>query len=530
MFGYHPLTGRLSRKTEEREPMNHLVRVLCLLAALALTGLAAADEFTDRLNAKYQNVPDNRRAELILMPALGAMEEPPGVLLGRADRVLLLTTTSPAWPAADGWAKSEPQQAVLKALAEVTAEENPRRAMEFALPYGIAGVDSAWVRMGIHAELGDPPTIAAATLGYLERMQWLASLAQIEVTRLEADGQLEQAMELMLDMAILGRMMADRQLFDEVSWGMDTMQTAMLRIRDIAYIDATKNGELTGAYFKSVVERINLTGMFRLDRVRMPLGDRIGADQLAGRVFDRSGQPDEAVFATSMAELASTSRPLRLFAEAGRWQSAMSGHASSRETNTKIAGLFNDWSLRWDADIFDPTFRTPTEYEKLDRQQYALAAEVVPNLGRLFVMRRELETELVGTRVALAIRALSKEAGGMPTSLALARPRYIDDLGVDPYNPARAAGNRPELRFFVPERDTVGGRLHEMNVIPRGRTNFSVRLGSEEFVLYSLGGNEFDDRATIVSNNGLELSGDYLIWPPVLSLLRDYLEDTGDSE
>ena len=476
MFGYHPLTGRLSRKTEEREPMNHLVRVLCLLAALAHTGLAAADEFTDRLNAKYQNVPDNRRAELILMPALGAMEEPPGVLLGRADRVLLLTTTSPAWPAADGWAKSEPQQAVLKALADITAEENPRRAMEFALPYGIAGVDSSWVRMGIHAELGDPPTIAAATLGYLERMQWLASLAQIEVTRLEADGQLEQAMELMLDMAILGRMMADRQLFDEVSWGMDTMQTAMLRIRDIAYIDATNDGELTGAYFKSVVERIDLTGMFRLDRVRMPLGDRIGADQLAGR------------------------------------------------------GLFNDWSLRWDADIFDPTFRTPTEYEKLDRQQYALAAEVVPNLGRLFVMRRELETELVGTRVALAIRALSKEAGGMPTSLALARPRYIDDLGVDPYNPARAAGNRPELRFFVPERDTVGGRLHEMNVIPRGRTNFSVRLGSEEFVLYSLGGNEFDDRATIVSNNGLELSGDYLIWPPVLSLLRDYLEDTGDSE
>ncbi|MFI4893466.1 MAG: hypothetical protein ACIAQ0_08560 [Phycisphaerales bacterium JB058] len=510
--------------------MNHLVRVLCLLAALALTGLTLADEFTDRLNASFSNVPDNRRAERILMPALGAMDEPPGVLVGRADRVLLLTTSSPAWPSAVAWAEAEPQRAALAALAEITAEENPRRRMEFALPYGIVGIDPAWVRMGIHAELGDPPTIAAADLGYLERMEWLASLAQIEVTRLEAEGRLEEATELMFDLAILGRMMADRQLFQEVSWGLGTMQTAMLRIRDIAYVDATNDGDLTGAYFKTVVQRIDMSGIFRLDRVRMPTGDQIGARQLAGRVFDRSGQPDESVFATSLAELASTSRPLRLFAEAGRWQSAMSGHAASRETNDKINGLYDDWSLRWDADTFDPTFRTPTEYERLDRQSYALVAEVVPNLGQLFVMRRELEAELVGTRVGLAIRALSKEAGGMPSSLALARPRYIDDLGVDPYNPNRAANNRPELRFFVPERDTAGGRLHEMNVIPRGRTNFSVRLGSEQFVLYSLGGNEFDDRAEIVSDNGLELTGDYLIWPPVLSLLRDYLEDTGNAE
>ncbi|MCA9273144.1 MAG: hypothetical protein KDA31_08870 [Phycisphaerales bacterium] len=510
--------------------MNHLVRVLCLLAALALKGLALADEFTDRLNANYANVPDSRRAELILMPALGAMEEPPGVIVGRADRVLLLTTSSPAWAAASAWAEAEPQRAALAALAEVTAEENPRRRMDFALPYGIVGIDPSWVRMGIHAELGDPPTISAAHLGYLERMEWLATLAQIEVTRLESVGQLEQATELMFDLAILGRMMADRQLYAEVSWGFETMQTAMLRIRDIAYVDATNDGDLTGAYFKTVVSRIDLNGLFRLDRVRMPTGDQTGAQQLAQRVFSRSGQPDESVFATSMAELASTSRPLRLFAEAGRWQSVMSGHASSRETNDKINGLFNDWSLRWSADVFDPTFRTPTEYERLDRQSFALVAEVVPNLGRLFVMRRELETELVGTRVALAIRALSKEAGGMPSSLALARPRYIDDLGVDPYNPSRAANNRPELRFFVPERDTVGGRLHQMNVIPSGRTNFSVRLGSEQFVLYSLGGNEFDDRAEIVSDSGLELTGDYLIWPPVLSILRDYLEQTGDSE
>jgi len=511
--------------------MNHFVRVLCLLVALALPGLAVADEFTDRLNAAFASVPADRRAETILMPALGEMQEPPGVLVGRVDRVLLLTTSSPAWASAEAWAMAEPQQAALKALAEVTAEENPRRAMEFALPYGITGINPAWVRKGLQAELGDPPTIASARLGYLDRMQWLATLAQIEVTRLEAEGQLEQATEIMFDLAVLGRMMANRQLSREVSWGLETMQAAMVRIRDIAYVDATQSGGLTGEYFKQLVKRIDIDqGLFRLDRIRLPMGDKLAAQQLASRIFSTTGQPDEAVFATSMAELAATDRPLRLFAEAGRWQSVVRGHAARRDTDAKINGLFNDWSLRWDADTFDPVFRSPTEFDKLDKQSYAMVAEVVPNLGLLSVMRRELQAELVGTRVALAIRALSKEAGSMPSGLALARPRYIDDLGVDPYNPNRAAGNKPELKFFVPERDTVGNRLHEMNVIARGRPNFSVRLGSEQFVIYSLGGNEFDDRATIVSDSGLELSGDYLIWPPVLSLLRDYLEQTGESE
>lgn len=511
--------------------MNHFVRVLCLLAVLVVPGLAAADEFTDRLNAPFQNVPESRRAELILMPALGAMEEPPGVILARTDRVVLLSPSSPAWATVSAWAEAEPQQAALEALAQICEEENPRRAMEFALPYGIVGVDPAWVRMGLHAELGDPPTIAAAQLGYLERMKWLEILVHIEVTRLAAEGDHQAAIETLIDLGLLGRKMADRQLFQEVKWGMEAARVALVRIRDVVYVDANSSQSLTGTYLKEIVSRIDVArGGIRLDRIRLPKGDQLAAEQLAQRVFTRTGTPDESVFATSMAELAATERPLRLFAEAGRWQSAVGGHAGARDTQNKIAGLYDDWSLRWDGDTFDPIFRTPTEYEKLDRQRYAMVAEVISDLGELFVLRRELQTEVVGTRVALAVRALSKEAGGMPSSLALARPRYIDDLGVDPYNPNRAAGNLPELRFFVPQRDTVGGRLHEMNVIPRGRPNFSVRLGDEQFVLYSLGGNEFDDRAEIVSSSGLELSGDYLIWPPVISLLREYLEQTGESE
>ncbi|RNC82324.1 MAG: hypothetical protein ED559_11240 [Phycisphaera sp.] len=511
--------------------MNRVVRMLCCLALIAQAGPSSADDFTDRLNASFQSLSDSRRAETVLMPALGSLEQPPGVLLGRADRVLLLTPSSPVWQSATAWSMGESQQAALEALKQIAEEENPRRAMEFALPYGINGVSTSWVRQGIHAELGDPPTIAAAKLGYLERMQWLESLVHIEATRLADEGDIESAMELVFDLAILGRMMADRMLAQEVSWGLEAIRTSVLRMRDLAYVDSQGQSSLTSDYLKGLVERINMErGMFRLDRIRLPLGDQLAAEQMSFRVFGQTGQPDQAVFPTAMAELAATDRPLRLFAESGRWSTVSQEHADRRETERAISGVFSDWSLRWTADTFDPQFRNPSAYATLDPSRLAVVREIVPDLDNLLVLRRELDTELVGTRLALAVRAMRIQTGNLPSSLALVRPVYIEDLGIDPYNPQRSAGNKPEFRFFVPVRDTVGTSLHQMNVIPQERTNFRVALGDEEFVLYSLGGNEFDDRAVIVSDSGLESTGDYLIWPPVLGLLRDYLEDTGASE
>ncbi len=511
--------------------MNHLLRVLCCAAALTVAGSSGADEFTDRLNSAYQNLADSRRAENVIMPALGNMQEPPQVLVGRADRVLLLTPSSPVWASATSWSTADEQQAALEALAQIAEEENPRRAMRFALPYGINGVNTSWVRKGLHAELGDPPTIAAVQMGYLDRMKWLESLVHIEATRLASDGEIEQAMEIVFDLAILGRMIADRQLADEVMWGLEATSTAIMRLRDLAYVDSQGPRTLTSDFLKELIARIDISrGVFRLDRLRMPLGDQVAAEQMASRVFSNSGIPDQAIFPTAMAELAATSRPLRLFSESGRWNDAAEGHADKLSTDSMISGVYSDWSIRWDADLFDPTFRTPSAYDRLDATEFAMVKEIVPDLDEVFVLRRELDAELVGTRVALGVQALNLETGGMPSSLALIRPHYVDDLGVDPYNPDRRSSNRPELIFFVPERDTVGSELHSMSVVPANRTNFSVRLGQEQFVLYSLGGNEFDDRATVVSDSGLNQAGDYLIWPPVLGLLREYLEDTGASE
>jgi hypothetical protein len=504
-----------------------------LSAVLLLAAAARADTFVDQLNAAFERLREDQRSDLVLLPVLAAMDEPPAFLLQRADRAALLLTTSASWPAASTWAQAQPQRAVLEALARVTAEENPRRAMRFALPYGIAGVPTDLIRAGIHAELGDPPTIAAAQLGYLERFAWLRLLVDIETTRLQQTGDPVAAMELNLDLAGFARQIADRQLGREVLWAYDSMTEAMRRVRDTVYVDSRGSAQLTGDYLTAFVKRLDLKeGLFRIDRFTLPEGDRLAAMQLVERVFTPAGQPDPAVFPTTMAELASTRRPLRLFAEAGRWSQAIGNHAGANDTRQSIDGVFADWGTRWSANQFDPLQQSISLYRRLPTQDrgHEVILQAVPDLGRLQDMRRALEAEVVGTRVSLAVRANKVATGGVASSLAIVRPRYIDDLGADPFNPNRSSANVPELKFFVPERDTVRGRRHEMAVVPKARANFRISLSRDDVVIYALGGNQNDDRAQEVSDDPASRIGDYLIWPPIVSLTRDYLAQTNASE
>lgn len=506
---------------------------LTVLLAVVLAGAVRGDGFVDQLNEVFSRIPESRRSDLIILPALAAMDEPPVFLRQRADRAALILTNSPAWAIAEAWAMADPQRAVLGALDRVTSEPDPRRAMAFALPYGINGVPTGFIRAGVHAELGDPPSISSAQIGYLDRFGWLGLLVDIEATRLQAGGDPGGAIELCTDLAAFARQIADRHLSREVFWAFETMTHTMRRIRDTVYLDSKGARTLTGDYLIGVVKRLDpRDGLFRLDRLRTPDGDRLGALQLIGRVFDRAGTPDPGQFPTVMAEMASTGRPLRLFAEAGRWSEELEGHANAGDTREAVEGVFGDWATRWNANPFDPLQRNVSTYRLLPSrsESYALITSSVPDLGRLFDLRKALEAELVGTRLALAVRALNANTGGVASSLAIVRPRYVDDLGSDPFNPNRAAGNVPEMKFVVPERDTPGGRPLDMAVVPRARANFRITLTRDDFVIYSLGGNENDDKAVDVSDDPSSRIGDYLIWPPVISLTRDYLSLTGASE
>jgi hypothetical protein len=55
-----------------------------------------------------------------------------------------------------------------------------------------------------------------------------------------------------------------------------------------------------------------------------------------------------------------------------------------------------------------------------------------------------------------------------------------------------------------------------------------VSVGDDQFVLYSIGPDEEKGWATLVSDApSAGASGDLLIWPPVISLTRQRLMETG---
>ena len=118
-------------------------------------------------------------------------------------------------------------------------------------------------------------------------------------------------------------------------------------------------------------------------------------------------------------------------------------------------------------------------------------------------------------------------------TIASIRPKWLKQLDADPFNPNRARGNQPPLEFFVPIRDQPRGereeaKPHEVNVFVPGGANFLVRFKDDQFILYSVGRDGAKNWASRVQNTWeLATGADYLIWPPVLSLYRQHLIDTG---
>jgi hypothetical protein len=150
------------------------------------------------------------------------------------------------------------------------------------------------------------------------------------------------------------------------------------------------------------------------------------------------------------------------------------------------------------------------------------------DMTELQALRQQLRAEATGTRTALGVVGYFYQTRNLPPTLSAIRPRWTQELESDPYNPARSGSRRPPLEFFVPERDNLaqGGGPHEMNVVAHD-SNFSLSLGGDEFVLYSVGPNRQKDWARFVSDDPRAIAGDYLLWPPVISLLRVDLQQQG---
>src|SRR5690606_25637227 len=159
-------------------------------------------------------------------------------------------------------------------------DEATRDTMAFGQRYGAEDFDA--VRLGLYTELGDPPTLSAAEHLYLPALDRLVILVNVEAARLLGESQPAEAIELLIDLAYLGRQMAHREFYEEVFWGVRTAAEALARVRDVAYQDyISSSPSLTGGRCAELIGRLDpQRGALRVSRMRLPTGDYIGAQQI----------------------------------------------------------------------------------------------------------------------------------------------------------------------------------------------------------------------------------------------------------
>ncbi len=525
------LMGRLASSHAATRTLRAAALGLCLCAM----PVARGDDFVSQANQLYADIKPNLRSDLILLPAVAKMQPVPTALRGVATPDLMFAGAQ-GWSDAAAWATAPAQQDALKALQSVTRKSDPREPIAFGLPYGADGIPIELIRAKAYVELGDPPTLSAAQVMYLPMLDGLGALVQIEVTRLAAEGKVEDAAALCVDWAVFGRQMADRQLFKEAKWGFEQMNAAMERLRDVVYTDFRDKKAMTPETIKQLLARLDdARGVLTIDRIKFPKADDLGAEQVVSRVFLPRKGPDERVFGTTLASIGAAGRPLRLFAEAARWQAAATGHKDQVDTSAMLDRVYGDFSSRWRVDFYDRRQMQPYEYGRMSTSEFAVIAATLPDMSSLIDLRQRLRVEAVGTRLSLALLGSTYVRKEFPPTVASIRPSWQVELEKDPFNIDSATGKNP-MQYFVPIRDTKARfgakedpRPHNVNVIAGSGRNFAVPIGEDQFIIYSLGSDNRKDWAERVQNTVKKVEGaDYLIWPPMIALERQHLRQTGE--
>ena len=519
-----------------RNPLHSFASAALFAVALAGTAQAQSDQTTDvvtQLNKQfYGDIAANKRSDTLLLPALAKMASPPAAV-AKIERSALVPAGSADWAAAEAWAKGETQQNVLKVLATVTAEPDWRKAFGFGQPYGTDGVSIELIKAGLYTELGDPPTLAAANHRYLTKFDELVCLANVEATRLTAEGKASDAIDLLTNLAYFGRQMCDRQFYDEAAWGLSTIAQACERIRDVAYTDFTGEKKIDIDRIVPQIKRLEMPEKYLdLNRMKFPQGDKAGTRQIVDRVYENKGKVKQNVFGPTMAKLGSSKRPLRLFSEAAFWMRQAESQGDWFDVSPKADGVYSDFERRWKLDYFDKAQGNVTTLAKLTPGKAAAVTQSSPTLEKLVGYRQIAKTEIAGTRQTLALVAFAIRNGVFAPQISSVRPLWMEVIEDDPFNADRADSKRPAFEYFVPIRDhkkrnpREEDKPHEMDIVTQTGANFGVTLRQDTFVLYSTGSDYVKNQARRIQNTNDKIeNGDYLIYPPIMSLYRKHLQD-----
>lgn len=500
------------------------------VSLLSLVPAARADEFVDRVNAPFKGIPEDKRSDLVLLPLLAAMDKPPAVLRSQTHAALL-GNKGPGWSDCADWAQKKPQKDILDALAKVTKEEDRLKAFAFAQPYGVEGVSVDLISKNMFTELGDPPLLAAAKFLYMPAMENAGILVQVEASRRQEAGDSGGALTVLTDWLFFLRQMADRPFVREKKWALESGKLALERMRDVVYIDfRAEKHTLTPVKVREVIQRLrDRRGFLSLDRLSLPEGDFIAGEQLLARVMEPGGGANPATFGQTMARTAAADRPLRMFSAQAYWDSAKAAAAGQREMSTMLKGVRDDWMKRWDLSTFDKFVVTITDYRRrvLTSAKFAILHDLYRDIDALFQLRQQLKVEAGGTRMSLGAYGFFLRQKNLPQTLASARPEFIDSIDKDAFSKKGY-----DLEFFVPMRDTPKGPLGEPKPFtvhmypPDPFPSFQISFGADQFIIYSVGPDDNKGFAVYATQTRTGVQGDYLLFPPTLSLYRQRLLET----
>ncbi len=506
---------------------------------VVLCGGAPAQDYLDAANAFYADIDPAHRSDLVILPAIAQMEEPPRGVEIVEKAMFQPASSSPIWREAKAWALGDAQRAALQTLDEITSEFDYTLAMAFGLPYGVeklsqeeGGIDIIRANLHIDLDVAGTPLLAGAEFRYLSGVSDLFCLVQVEATRLADDGDVGGALEVLADGVFFARQIADRRFAEEMILGIRLMKSCLERMRDVVYLDLRGERHLTNdqGTLAAVIDRIaertrdDLPGYIGVERMMFPTANRLAADQLVEHILTGSGVNSDT-FVRTMSFLTSRGNPMMLFSQTPRWTQTIDDL-----TLWRASGLFHvdrvqsDYDARWKLrNPHDPLMGQQTHYEKLYAQGDPVIAVIEFPMGRLVSMLdhwQQIRLESMGTRHALALAAYEYAQNQQAPSASSVRPRWLPKIEADPLNSEYLRSN-PSLKYVIPGRH-IRQSVHTVNLVFTGYANFRKRFTGDDFLLYSVGADSQDNVAVEIQNTPEFVPGaDYLIWPPVLSLLRE---------
>ncbi len=434
-------------------------------AAASTTQAKPADwSFVEKANAAVAATPGTEDLSPVLFPAVAAMIDPPSSI-GSVDAAMLLSPADKSgWAMAETWAKAEQQQAALKALATVT---DPKKKFLLALPYSSGkDADATLRKAGLYVELPPSGLLQGARYRYRFALERLIELVNIEATRRAEEGKADEALNLCVQWLRLARIITEREGARERRWGITQMMLASERLRDLAF---TYRENLSPEALRNTADDID-DRLVQLRRIRLPLLERLAAEQLMARVIEERGEVNKDKFAVTMARLSADDRSLNLFGQAAWYRQLASGHAGWFDTRDQINKVFGGWENRWNVEnLHDPLLQIPSDYAKMDKGRFALIELTANEIEGFERLRLDVMTQLAGTRVALGVVGYERKEKKWPPNVSAVAPAYVRLLDNDPYGYDKRFKNLNAFLYRVPirgdvKRERETPRPHEMTV------------------------------------------------------------------